>query len=338
MEPTKPTYRVMKNQLHEDLREDITRLPKRLHHDDYVVVNVGPSVIPSYYPSYRIFQYNITQYPGAKISDSQSFTLEEWDALEVLEEADSPNSDDEEEEDDGGEAPHPPKRKRSAHSLTGVADHRLDWVTTGKRKHGHRHPEKPDCDLPENEDKYACRPWGPRHASPDSPSRHNTLWSLLGYAQYYLPDLEESTKKSPPKYRMEYLTFGVDALRPPNDTAATQTVEAQNTGKKKVVHWVPPVPKHLLPKSLRDVNRTKSKFAPYELEDLTIPSWITFARKLGKSKKLWKQFIGFMYMGEDLEEQELPEDPQGSLPEDESRLDEPRLVRGGPLQVVLPNL
>jgi len=36
-----------------------------------------------------------------------------------------------------------------------------------------------------------------------------------------------------------------------------------------------------------------------------------------------------MYMGEDLEEQELPEPDE---PEDE------RLVRGGPLRVVLPNM
>ncbi|KIM25254.1 hypothetical protein M408DRAFT_331351 [Serendipita vermifera MAFF 305830] len=329
MEPTEPTYRVMKNQLDEDLRQDITHLPKHLHHDDYVVVNVGPSVIPEYYPSYRIYQYNITQYPGAKISDEQSFTREEWDALEVSKADDE--DEDEDEDDDNEDTPHPPKRKRSAHSPHGMADHRLDW-TTGKRKHGHRHPEKPDCSLPENEDKYACRPWGPRHASPDSPSRNNSLWSLLGYAQYYLSDLGESTKKSPPKFKLEYLTFNIDALRPPvNDTDSTPPDSGEDGvmgRKKRSARWIPPVPKHLLPKSLRDVNRTKSKFTPYQLDDLTIPSWIVFARKLGKSKKLWKQFIGFMYMGEDLEESEVDPNP-----------DEPVIMdpNGSPWQVILPN-
>jgi len=294
MEPTDPTYRVTKKQLHEDLREDITRLPKRLHHDDYVVVNVGPSVIPAYYPSYRIFQYNITAYPGAKISDEQSFTREQWDSLEIVESLEE--EDDDEDDDNDEDIVHPPRRQRSIHSPHGIADHRLDW--TRGRKHGHRHPEKPDCSLPENKEKYACRPWGPRHASPDSPSRNNTLWSLLGYAQYYLPDLDTSSKKNPPKYRMEYLTFEIDALRPPNDTDSTPSGVKKHKGES----WVPPVPKHLLPKSLRGGNRTKSKFAPYQMEDLTIPSWIGFARKLGKSKRLWKQFIGFMYMGEDVED------------------------------------
>jgi endopolyphosphatase len=295
MEPTEPEFGFTKNQLHHDLRDDITRLPTNLHADDYVVVNVGPSVIPSYLPSYRIFQYNVTQYLGPKVSDHQSYTREQWEALDVLEVED----DEDDEEDDGEDIVHPPPRKRSIHSPTGIADHRLEW-TTGKRKHGHRHPERPDCSLPENKEKYACRPWGPRHASSNSPSRNNTLWSLLGYAQYYLPDLAESTKKNPPRYRMEYLTFDIDALRPP-ETQGPEQLDGGSTVKKHV-HWVPPVPKHLLPKSLREGNRTKSKFAPYQMEDLTIPSWIEFARNLGKSKQLWKQFIGFMYMGEEMED------------------------------------
>ena len=47
--------------------------------------------------------------------------------------------------------------------------------------------------------------------------------------------------------------------------------------------------------------RTKSKFAPYEMEDLTIPQWIKFARKLAAKKKLFGRFKGFMYMGEEEE-------------------------------------
>ncbi|KAG8769025.1 hypothetical protein FRC15_004819 [Serendipita sp. 397] len=38
------------------------------------------------------------------------------------------------------------------------------------------------------------------------------------------------------------------------------------------------------------------------MEDLTIPNWIALARRLGKSKKMWKRFLGFMYMGLDVED------------------------------------
>jgi len=109
-----------------------------------------------------------------------------------------------------------------------------------------------------------------------------------------MPDLEEATKKHPPKYKLEYVTHAIEALRPPSNTSIH--------GVRKKGGWIPPVPKHLLPKSLRHGNRSSSKFAPYELEDLTIPKWIHLARSLGKSKKMWKRFLGYMYMGQDPED------------------------------------
>lgn len=289
MEPTDPDYQTEgKPTLHHDLRADFEDLPKKkiLHFDDYVIVNVGTSIVPAYLPSFRIFQYNITEYRGAKITDDESHTLESWDALQVEEKPHTHglSADDEEEEEERNAFVSP--RKRSRYSTRGIN-------TTGKRRHRHRHPEKPDCSQKENEAKYACRPWGPRHSSPNSPSRTNTLWSLLGYAQYYLPDLEGSTKKHPPTFKLEYLTYPVESLHPPN------TTDPNATWAKK---WIPPVPKHLLPKPLRNVTRTKSKFAPYHLDDLTIPNWIGLARKLGKSDKKWKQFYGYMYMGQEIEE------------------------------------
>lgn len=244
------------------MKSDFKNLPKKsaLHHDDYVIINVGPSVIPTYYPSFRIFQYNITDYLGPKVTDDQQFTQESWNDLAV--------EDTEPEEDDG---PIPPKNAWPIHS-------------TGKRRHGHRHPGSINCSDPENEEKRACRPWGPRHASPSSPSRTNTLWSLLGYAQFYLPDIAKGNETYKPKFKLEYTTFPISSLHPPNDTTLART-------------WIPPIPKHLLPHSLRNMSRTKSKYTPYRMTDLTIPSYITLARKLAKNHKLWKRFVDFMYMG-----------------------------------------
>ncbi|KAG2077407.1 hypothetical protein BDR04DRAFT_1132179 [Suillus decipiens] len=119
-------------------------------------------------------------------------------------------------------------------------------------------------------DSWRCklRPW---RSDSDSPSRQNTLWTPLGYAQYYIPQLDE------PKFKLEYLTFPIPSLY-------------RGEG---------PVPLRNLPKSLREARVTKSELAPYELSDLTIPSWLDLACKLGKprEKKLRKLFKKYMYMG-----------------------------------------
>lgn len=64
-------------------------------------------------------------------------------------------------------------------------------------------------------------------------------------------------------------------------------------------HFNYPVPLRNLPKSLRNDTVTKSKYAPYRMKDLTIPSWIDLARNLAdpKAKKLRKKFKKFMFMG-----------------------------------------
>ncbi|KAG1820175.1 Metallo-dependent phosphatase-like protein [Suillus subaureus] len=125
-------------------------------------------------------------------------------------------------------------------------------------------------------DSWRCklRPW---RSDNHAPSRQNTLWTPLGYAQYYIPRLEEYDKKDEPEFKLEYLTFPISNL-------------CITDG---------PVPLRNLPKSLREAGVTKSELAPYGLHDLTIPSWLDLACKLGKprEKKLRKQFKKYMYMG-----------------------------------------
>jgi len=40
--------------------KDFSELPKDVDYGDYGVVNVSPSVVPSYFPSFRVFNYNIS--------------------------------------------------------------------------------------------------------------------------------------------------------------------------------------------------------------------------------------------------------------------------------------
>ena len=133
-----------------------------------------------------------------------------------------------------------------------------------------------------------------------------------------MPELN-GTAKHPPKWKLEYLTFAPSKLHPPasqraNSGTATETErggeeeeeeEESVRGKKSKGGggWSYPIPLKHLPKSLRNATRTKSKYAPYKMEDLTIPSWLRLARRLGRTKnaKLRKRFRRYMYMGADEE-------------------------------------
>jgi len=145
--------------------------------------------------------------------------------------------------------------------------------------------ESPRCDSRGNMTIEACRPSRNWHSSPQSPSRTNRLWTLLGYAQYYLPTLEDSDEKHRPKYKLEYLTHAVSSLHPPRQEAAAK------------FHY--PIPLKHLPRSLRNATISRSKYAPYDLADLTIPSWLELARRLADPAEttLRKRFRRYMYMG-----------------------------------------
>lgn len=42
------------------LLKDFSELPKKLDYGDYGVINISPSVVPEYFPSFRIFNYNVS--------------------------------------------------------------------------------------------------------------------------------------------------------------------------------------------------------------------------------------------------------------------------------------
>ncbi|KAI0269150.1 endopolyphosphatase [Gloeopeniophorella convolvens] len=160
-----------------------------------------------------------------------------------------------------------------------------------KRKHGHRRGDGDKetlCKKKGYENSWRCRLQEPWHSDPEAPSRVNTLWSPLGYAQYYLPEGWVVNKTKAPKFELEYLTHSPDVLHP-------GVTEAKDGFQY-------PIPLKQLPKALRSGNVTSSKYAPYRLADLTIPSWVGLARRLGDplKAKLRKRFKKYMYMGQGL--------------------------------------
>jgi endopolyphosphatase len=161
------------------------------------------------------------------------------------------------------------------------------------RKHGHHRGDRKDkekqCKLDAYRETWRCQLNDSWHSDPDAPSRSNQLWTPLGYAQvynlgpwdviarcsskhwqYYIPHLEEGNKSHAPGFKLEYVTFGLDAL-----------------GGSQGVY---PVPLKNLP------GKMKKKHTPYALGDLTVGAWIQLARRMGSSKKLSTFFKTYMYM------------------------------------------
>jgi endopolyphosphatase len=127
------------------------------------------------------------------------------------------------------------------YNITGLEDNEM--TTDGeidiakKRSGGHRHGrKKDDCSRPENEDKPHCTfKHKPRYYSKHSPSRSNKPLTPLGYAQFYLPDIDKQTD-SAPGWILEYTTFKLRNLLPGWMFNTTDD------------HTQPlPVPLHLLP-------------------------------------------------------------------------------------------
>ncbi|KAI0045296.1 hypothetical protein FA95DRAFT_1607798 [Auriscalpium vulgare] len=153
-----------------------------------------------------------------------------------------------------------------------------------KRKHGHRPgggSRDKLCKEARYQDSWRCKLREPWHTDAEAPSRQNTLWSPLGYAQYYLPGERVMNKTHRPQFKLEYLTYRASALVPAEGDEY-------------------PVPPRHLPGSLRGGNGTGTKYTPYGMEDLTLGSWLRLARALGGGTKgkLRGRFRRYMYMSE----------------------------------------
>lgn len=152
-----------------------------------------------------------------------------------------------------------------------------------------------------------------------------------GCIQYWLPGVGEGNETYKPKFELEYLTFTLPSLHPGSENAPPEDnewweddgEEEENDGEEEQEEdesesrerrlagaddgGAPdseeekryPIPLKELPKSLRHGKTgAKSKYAPYQLADLTIGSWLKLGRKLGdkERRKLRGKFRRYMYM------------------------------------------
>ena len=107
-----------------------------------------------------------------------------------------------------------------------------------------------------------------------------------------MPQLGKANKKTPPQFELEYMTYPLELLHPAGAGPEASASE-----------FVYPVPLPLLPESLRTPGLEKSKYAPYQMRDLTIPSWIRLGQRIAdeKRRKLRKRFRKYMFLGGDEE-------------------------------------
>ncbi|KAK7470626.1 Endopolyphosphatase [Stygiomarasmius scandens] len=172
--------------------------------------------------------------------------------------------------------PYLPTFRVFTYNVTGVGE-----VSSRKkdRKPGHhrgRHGNKNKlCKEEPFKSSWKCHLNEAWHSDEEAPSRKNGLWSALGYAQYYLLDMDKAGKKHKPKFKLGYATYELDGLQYQENRTEY------------------PIPLKQLPKSLRAGNRTSSRYTPYGMGDLTIGSWTSLARQLGDEtrKKLRRRFL-----------------------------------------------
>ena len=119
--------------------------------------------------------------------------------------------------------------------------------------------------------------------------------------QYWMPGLGDANERKEPKFKLEYLTYTLPSLQlgaeeDDKEEDGVGKIDAEKKKGKKG-RWYP-IPLKELPKSLLKGKKRK-KYLPYEMEDLTIGSWMRMAVRLGKEedRKLIKRFKKYMYMG-----------------------------------------
>lgn len=294
-----------------DLRQDFSTLPGkgRTNEDYYSVFFIGPSIIPTYYPSIRVWTYNTTsteRYNNVGPKPDRALIFHNDDEEE----------DDDDDDEDGLETP----------------------VIAPLSRHHHRPSPRKGRKHKKKKRKQKRKP---RHASPDSPSRRNTYLSLLGYSQWVM-DIDEQNKqvdsilhpkqakhkhddhdnkderkkrekeadKVKVSYRLEYTTYEPWTLWQQFTPAAT--TETLSVGPL-------PVPKHLLEHELKraglshpfstnkdqqlatsltkhpKLSKQLRSFTDYALPHITVGEMMDLARKLMVDKKLWRRFKQRIY-------------------------------------------
>ncbi|SCZ88506.1 BZ3500_MvSof-1268-A1-R1_Chr10-2g02982 [Microbotryum saponariae] len=299
-----------------NLLQQFQGLPKRKHlkEKDYSVVHINPSVIPTYLPTFRVWEYNTTVGEG-------SFRSTEW-ATDGVNEFNSRTDEDEDVEDKDEEEDELTWEGEERDAVPTIP--RLLEVVTSQLRIGYeffRGSKSSDASLPVMEitrkkkkrRKQQPRRRLPRYSSPNAPGRSNRFLTPLGFTQYYL-ELDQANEfegfgseaawqkggdRPRPVWNVEYVTM-------PAETVARRLMEGG--GDSEETDLDPFVSSAVWPAEV--LNATQSggsvedvvqmlrqlDLTPYELDDLTLGSWLCLARRIAKGGKAWKNFRKRMFV------------------------------------------
>jgi len=215
----------------------------------FAVTHVGPSVVPNYFPTLRVFEYNITGLDQAVETHTEQLDWLEEDELETRidntyeEENEGPDF---EEVDadfaDDGEG--------------------LSIAKKHEKKKGKKHKKKPS-----NPDLVVPSP--PSKSSPPGPAYSPQTLTMLGYTQYFAN-----------------LTFlnNANFIDPDESGASEDDMETDkwHGGKHKGKHPKDPVPR---PKPFQYQVEYDTFTDPiYKLKDMTVRSYMKLAHRIGQYK------------------------------------------------------
>ncbi|KEI37912.1 uncharacterized protein L969DRAFT_51759 [Mixia osmundae IAM 14324] len=288
----------------EDLLSDYKDLPKyrKLDLDDYSIVTVSPSIIPTYLPALRIFTYNVShpddRYKPGSLGLSGSFDNATSGAEPAY--AIAPNA-----------------STTAASWWSWELGDVLPFSRKGskrkggnKRNHRHRHNKKK---------RKRRRPTIPRHASPDAPSRTSRFLTPLSHTTWYI-DLDEANQqegygpgnngshgnRQPPSWQIEYTTLSRQALAR-HLLGKTSKSDGPLALPATIAHTVLDRIGFSLSPSINDdtvralSRKIKAQMVPYGLPDLTIGRWLKLARRMAKSKN-WPDQVHRMFVSSGAED------------------------------------
>lgn len=274
-----------------DLKHDYGTLPgpSRTDMDYYSAFHLAPSVVPTYFPSVRVWTYNTTpahgNRPWAASSHVDDFDYNDTAALDGLLFGD-------ELEDEGDDDV---------------------YITGGRRSHRrpHRKQRRRHRKLP-------------RYASADSPIRSNTFLTPLGFSQWTLDIVAanalnervrerkgaDAAAKLNVEYELEYATYTEDTLWH-EYMHELDAHPSERRHQRPEDHHVP-IPRKLLDKHLKHAS-LKSPFrwshvdkryelakqlrnvSAYAVPDMTLRSEMDVARRLVLDSDFWTLYVHWLY-------------------------------------------
>jgi endopolyphosphatase len=234
--------------------------PKKPNFDDiggefgerYSVTIVGPSVVPNYFPTIRVFSYNISGLEDLELPAASSFHQLSQNHIQI------PMRDEEDELSESHAARNLELRSLHLDESEELSDEQPDVVNSEHKKHKKDKKKK----KPKKAHKFPL-PKGPSKTTPPGPGYSPQTLSLLSFTQYYAN-----------------LTHINDDYVNNNTISTEKWKPGKHHGK------TPPKKIHPTPQNFTfEVEYDTAIDSIYGLGDLTVRSWLDLASKIAKSKK-----------------------------------------------------